>query len=303
MPSLVATPAPTRSPASTPAPARSPASYKSDLKPIWCRGCGDFGALSAFAKALAECNVDPKGLALVSGIGCSGRFPHFIETYSFHSTHGRALPVATGLKMVRPELTVAVVGGDGDGLAIGMGHIPHAARRNIDITYVLLDNEIYGLTKGQSSPTTPFGAHTPGGMGASAEGHWEQRLDPLAIYLAAGATFVACAFTGVPAELTKIFSAALTHKGFAVVHTYSPCTTFNHFLTFDSIRERLGQIPEDHDRTDRLAAMRYALDPEMIWTGIYYQVERPTLDTIVDEQRREVGDRSTALMELLRQFE
>jgi 2-oxoglutarate ferredoxin oxidoreductase subunit beta len=287
----------------TPAPTRSPASYKSDLKPIWCRGCGDFGALSAFYKALSTQNVDPNDLVFVSGIGCSGRFPHFVETYSFHSTHGRALPVATGLKVARPELPVAVVGGDGDGLAIGMGHIPHAARRNVDITYVLLDNEIYGLTKGQSSPTTPFGAHTPGGMGATKDGHWEERLDPLAIYIASGATFVACGFTGVPAQLAGIFSAALAHKGFSIVHTYSPCTTFNHFLTFDSIKERLGQIPEDHDPTDRLAAMRYALDHEQIWTGIYYQVERPTLDGIVDAQRREVGDRRTALLDLLRGFE
>ena len=132
----------------------TPKDYKSDLKPIWCAGCGDFGVLSALYKAMSQCNLDPEKTVIVSGIGCSSRLPGFVTTYGFHTVHGRALPIATGIKAARPELTVIVVGGDGDGYSIGAGHLPHCARRNPDITYLIMNNNTYGLTKGQVSPTS-----------------------------------------------------------------------------------------------------------------------------------------------------
>ena len=134
--------------------------YRSIIEPVWCPGCGDFGVLSALEKALGELDILPENIIAVSGIGCSGRLSHYLNTYSLHGTHGRALPLALGAKAARPELTVLAMGGDGDGLGIGGGHIAHAARKNVDITYLLLDNRIYGLTKGQSSPTTPIGRKT-----------------------------------------------------------------------------------------------------------------------------------------------
>ena len=177
--------------------ALSPQEYKTDEHPIWCPGCGDFGVLDSLYKALAGLKVHTRDLVVVSGIGCSGRTPGFIKSYGFHSLHGRVLPVALGVRLANPALTVIGVGGDGDGFAIGGGHIPHAARRNIDMAYIIMDNSIYGLTKGQCSPTSPTGLQT----GSTPYGNIEQPLNPLAMVIAYGATFVGQGYSGKPREL------------------------------------------------------------------------------------------------------
>ena len=175
---------------------RKPADYRSDLKPIWCPGCGDFAVLAAIQQALAAMQVDPKDLAIVSGIGCSSRLPGFLDAYGLHTVHGRSLPAAIGLKLARPDLTVMAVGGDGDYFSIGLGHLPHAARRDLNMTVIVMDNEIYGLTKGQTSPTSPIGHVTK----STPYGNPAAPLHPLAIALASGASYIARGFSSQPKQ-------------------------------------------------------------------------------------------------------
>lgn len=196
--------------------------YKSGTKPVWCPGCGDFHVFLSMTKAVAELALPPESIAVVSGIGCSSRIPAYLNCYGFHGVHGRALPLATGLKVARPDLTVICAGGDGDGFSIGGNHLLHACRRNADITYIVMDNEIYGMTKGQPSPTTApdFDSKmAPGGPGISP-------FHPLVIALASGANFVARAFSGDPNGTTKILVDAIEHPGFSFVQILSPCVTF-----------------------------------------------------------------------------
>jgi 2-oxoglutarate ferredoxin oxidoreductase subunit beta len=253
---------------------RQPKDYKSDLEPIWCPGCGDYGVLNALFKAMSQLNLDPDKTVLVSGIGCSSRLPGFVVTYGFHGVHGRILPAATGIKLARPDLTVIGVGGDGDGYSIGMGHFPHAARRNIDITYIVMNNQIYGLTKGQTSPTssprfvtktTPFG-------------NVEGMLNPLQIAIVSGATFVARGYSSMPNHLAQVIAEAIRHPGFALVDVFSPCITFNKVQTYDYFKGRVYEIPDTHDPTDKFAALRLAEEDGPFPVGILYRVERPTLD-------------------------
>jgi 2-oxoglutarate ferredoxin oxidoreductase subunit beta len=243
---------------------RKPADYKTDLKPIWCPGCGDFAVLAAIQQALAALQVDPKDLAIVSGIGCSSRLPGFLQAYGLHTIHGRALPTATGLKLARPDLTVMAIGGDGDFFSIGLGHMPHAIRRDIDITCIVMDNEIYGLTKGQTSPTSPHGhvtKSTPGGNQAAP-------LHPLAIAISSGATYVARGFSSQPKPLAEMIRAGMEHRGFAFIHAMSPCVTF--YDTYKIYKEKVYPIPTEHDPHDRDAAMRYALESERMPLGLLY---------------------------------
>lgn len=196
--------------------------YKSGVKPVWCPGCGDFHVFLSLTKAVAELALPPEQVAVISGIGCSSRIPAYLDCYGFHGVHGRALPLATGLKVARPDLHVICAGGDGDGFSIGGNHLLHACRRNIDITYIVMDNEIYGMTKGQPSPTTApdFDSKlAPGGPGISP-------FHPLVIALASGANFVARAFSGDPNGTTKILVDAISHPGFSFVQILSPCVTF-----------------------------------------------------------------------------
>ncbi|MBI2313849.1 MAG: 2-oxoacid:ferredoxin oxidoreductase subunit beta [Betaproteobacteria bacterium] len=197
--------------------------YKSAIKPIWCPGCGDFSVLSALTKALAELQLPPGRVAVVSGIGCSSRIPAYTSMYGFHGVHGRALPTAIGLKVARPDLTVLVTGGDGDGLSIGGNHFLHACRRNVDVTYIIMDNQVYGMTKGQASPTT---APDWEGSKLTPEGTGVNPFQPLAIGLAAGANFVARCFTGDPNNVAEIIVEAIRHPGFSLVQVLSPCITF-----------------------------------------------------------------------------
>ncbi len=201
---------------------RTAADYKSAYKPIWCPGCGDFSVLSSVTKALAMVGVPPHDVVVVSGIGCSSRIPAYTSCYGFHGVHGRALAAATGLKVARPDLTVLAAGGDGDGYSIGGNHFLHACRRNVDLTYIVMDNHVYGMTKGQASPTTEpdwDNKLSPGGTGIRA-------FHPLVIALASGANFVARAFSGDPNGTAKIIADGIRHPGFSFIEILSPCITF-----------------------------------------------------------------------------
>ena len=250
----------------------TPQTYKTDEHPIWCPGCGDFGVLSSLYQSLAELKMHPKDLVVVSGIGCSGRTPGFVKSYGFHVIHGRVLPVALGVKLANPALTVIGVGGDGDGFAIGGGHIPHAARRNSDMTYLVMDNATYGLTKGQYSPTAPKGFQA----GSTPYGNIEKPLNPLAMLIAYGATFVAHGYSGKPKELADLIIRAIEHKGFAFVNIISPCITF--YNTYKVIPPQLAEVPKDHDVTSRAKAFELSLREDKIYLGVFYQAQEPTFE-------------------------
>jgi 2-oxoglutarate ferredoxin oxidoreductase subunit beta len=196
--------------------------YKSKVKPIWCPGCGDYHVLISITRALAEIGVAPENVAVISGIGCSSRIPAYTNCYGFHGVHGRSLALAAGLKVARPDLTVLITSGDGDGFSIGGNHFLHACRRNVDMTYIVMDNRVYGMTKGQPSPTTEpdwDSALSPGGTGLSP-------FHPLVIALASGANFVARTFSGDPNETARVLVEAIRHPGFSFVEILSPCVTF-----------------------------------------------------------------------------
>ncbi len=250
--------------------------YKSDVAPTWCPGCGDYGVLNAAYRALANLNLDPTNTVAVSGIGCSSRFPYFVKAYGMHTAHGRALPVAVGVKVANPELEVLVFGGDGDGFSIGGGHVPHVARKNSDLTYVMMDNAIYGLTKGQISPTSQKGMVTK----TTPWGGPDYPLNPLAFVLTYGATFVAQAYSSKPKILQDLIQRAVNHKGFAFINVISPCPSFNSINTFDYYKDKVDEVPADHDTTNLSAAIALAMESKnggRVMQGLFYQVERPTL--------------------------
>jgi 2-oxoglutarate ferredoxin oxidoreductase subunit beta len=255
----------------------TPKDYKSEVKPTWCPGCGDFGVLNAAFRGLASLDLVPDQTVVVSGIGCSSRFPHFMKTFGFHSVHGRALPVAQGLKMARPDLTVLAVGGDGDFFSIGAGHLIHAALRNIDITVIIMDNEIYGLTKGQTSPTSPHGhvtKSTPYGLLALP-------FNPIATALSLNMSFVARGYSAKPKDLAALIEQGLQHRGLAFIHVLSPCPTFYH--TFDAWDAATVPLPAEHDPSNRGQAMTLAMETDKQYTGLFYREERPTMDQAAHE--------------------
>jgi 2-oxoglutarate ferredoxin oxidoreductase subunit beta len=259
--------------------------FKSDLRPVWCPGCGDYGVLTPFLQALVATGKDPMNTVIVSGIGCSGRFPYFCSTYGFHGVHGRAVPTALGMKAAAPNLDVFAVGGDGDGLGIGGGHLPHAARKNVDMVYVLINNNIYGLTKGQSSPTSPI---TMVSKTAPYE-NIEDPLNPVEMFMAYGTSFVGVGFSGQPKQLKDIFTQAIEHKGFSIVLVHSPCTSFNKQVTFESMKAVFAPVAEDHDPADKWAAMKLAMDTDRMWTGVLYRQQRPTLQDRLEAQAGRAG--------------
>ncbi len=249
--------------------ARKRRNYKSHVKPTWCPGCGDFGLLAALYQAMARLDLDPMYTVVVSGIGCSSRLPFFVKTYGFQTAHGRVLPVATGVKIANPELTVIAVGGDGDGFSIGGNHLIHAVRRNPGITYLVMDNRIYGLTKGQTSPTSPQGTKTK----STPYGSPDMPINPMAWVLTAGATFAARGFSGDPRRLTDLIVRGIQHPGFAFIQVMSPCVTFNN--TYARWRELVTELPPDHDPTDRMAALAQAFREDAIPVGIFYREADP----------------------------
>ncbi|HZG69949.1 MAG TPA: 2-oxoacid:ferredoxin oxidoreductase subunit beta [Chondromyces sp.] len=243
--------------------------FRNSVKPNWCPGCGDFSVQAAIQRAAANVGLEPEQLAVVSGIGCSGRISGYINSYGLHGIHGRALPIAQGLKMANKDLTVIASGGDGDGFAIGMGHTIHSIRRNIDLTYIVMDNQIYGLTKGQTSPRSAAGFKTK----STPEGAIEQALAPMEVALTSGATFVAQSFSTDLKELTAIIEAGIQHKGFSVINVFSPCVTYNKVNTYDWFKENLTKLSdiEGYDPSNREMAMNTLMRHNSLVTGIIYQ--------------------------------
>ncbi len=259
--------------------------FKSDLKPIWCPGCGDFGVVAGLYRALAAIGRPPHEIAFVSGIGCSSRIPGYTTAYGFNTVHGRALPIAQGIKLARPELLVLCAGGDGDGFSIGGGHVPHAVRRNIDFTYIVMDNQVYGLTKGQLSPTSPKGLKTV----TSVFGSIESPINPLLQVLSYGAGFVAQATPADMSGMTAILEEAIRYPGFAYVNVQSPCVTYgedeNDLKAHKTKMKSLSKM--GHDPADYLKALELATHYGVeLYTGVFYRNPNPppTYDQQITER-------------------
>jgi len=251
--------------------------FKSRIHPDWCPGCGDFGVLTALQNALFELGRKPHEVVVVSGIGCSSNLPGFINCYGIHSLHGRSLPVATGVKMANHGLTVIAAGGDGDGFGIGCGHWIHAMRRNVDITYIVMDNEIYGLTVGQTSPTSAVGMKTT----SAPYGNVENPLSPIPVAIAAGATYVARAFSGKQKHMVDIIKGAIQHRGFSFVSVFSPCVTWNKDNTYQWFTPRIKILEEQgHDPKNMAEAIRKGfMFAEEIPIGLFWQrTDLPALE-------------------------
>src|SRR5438874_5090377 len=252
--------------------------FKAEVPPDWCPGCGDFGVLNALFRSCAELEIHPHEMLVVSGIGCSSNLPGFVKAYGIHSLHGRALPFATGAKLANHALTVIATGGDGDGYGIGLNHFIQAMRRNIDLTYIVMNNEIYGLTTGQVSPTSEHGMVTKSTPG----GNLEQMLNPLALALASGCGYIARGFSGDPRHLLKLYMDGIRYPGFALIDVFSPCVTFNKQNTFEWFRKKVYKLEEKgHNPTDYHAAMDRAMEwDEKIPIGLLYRNPnpRPSLD-------------------------
>jgi 2-oxoglutarate ferredoxin oxidoreductase subunit beta len=256
--------------------------YKGTLPPVWCPGCGDFAVLAAMQKAMADLGIPPHDLVFVSGIGCSSRFPHFMNAYGFHAVHGRSLPVAVGLKLAMPDKTVIAVGGDGDGMAIGAGHFVHTARRNPKLLYVMMDNEIYGLTKGQASPTSELGLKTKSTPFAEKARSADQPINPLALAIISGATWVARGYSGKVKELTDLIKAGLAHDGYAYIQVISPCVTFHDI--YEQAKANQRSLAPTHDAKDKFAALSAAMTDPWV-TGVFYEESREHLGGAVQKQK------------------
>ncbi|EGQ2831882.1 2-oxoacid:ferredoxin oxidoreductase subunit beta [Staphylococcus pseudintermedius] len=255
--------------------------YRNNVKPNWCPGCGDFSVQAAIQKAAANVGLEPDEVALITGIGCSGRLSGYVNSYGVHSIHGRALPLAQGVKMANRDLTVIASGGDGDGYAIGMGHTIHALRRNMNITYIVMDNQIYGLTKGQTSPSSAPGFVTK----TTPKGNIEQNVAPLELALSSGATFVAQGFSSDIKALTKIIEDAINHDGFSFVNVFSPCVTYNKINTYDWFKENLTAIDdiENYDVSNKQAALQTVIEHDSLVKGIVYQdTTTPSYESQID---------------------
>lgn len=253
--------------------------FRVSEKATWCPGCGDYAVLAALQKAAANLDLVPEEVVLVSGIGCSGKISQHFGSYGFHSLHGRSLPVATGIKLANHELTVIAAGGDGDGYGIGMGHFMHTLRRNIDITYIVMDNHIYGLTTGQTSPTSEKGFKSK----TTPEGSAEEPVRPVQSAILNGASFVAQGFSGDLNQLTRIIEEAIKHRGFSLVNTFSPCVTFNKINTYEWFKENIYNLDalDDFDHTDKFKALKVLEERGSVVTGIIYTEERPVYHEVM----------------------
>ncbi|SRR5581483_607891 len=253
--------------------------FKGKAEPDWCPGCGDFGVLSALKQALAELGIRPHEAMVISGIGCSSNLPGYISTYGMHTLHGRALSVATGAQLANHELKVIVTGGDGDGYGIGGNHFVHSMRRNVDLTYIVMNNQIYGLTTGQVSPTSSKGMATK----STPFGSVENPINPIPLAIAAGATYVARGYTGQVKHLVELIKGGIAHKGFALIDAFSPCVTFNHDNGHEFFKQRTFKLEDKkHDPTDFAAAMKYGYEwGDEIAIGLFWKrTDLPSLDQL-----------------------
>jgi 2-oxoglutarate ferredoxin oxidoreductase subunit beta len=259
--------------------------FKGLVDPDWCPGCGDFGVLNSLQRACSELGLRPHEILTVSGIGCSSNFPGYFNSFGMHTLHGRALAVATGAKLANHELNVVVTGGDGDGYGIGGNHFTHTARRNVDLTYLVMNNQIYGLTTGQVSPTSREGMLTK----STPFGSIEPPLNPITSAIMNGATYVARGYSGDIRHLTDIIKGAIEHRGFSIVDIFSPCTTFNRDNDHPFFKQRVKKLEdENHDTTNWQLACEKALEwGGTIYTGLFMKIEG----------RKTLGDRERVLNE------
>jgi 2-oxoglutarate ferredoxin oxidoreductase subunit beta len=253
--------------------------FKGKAEPDWCPGCGDFGVLTALKQALIELGIRPHEALVISGIGCSSNLPGYVSTYGMHTLHGRALSVATGAQMANHELKIIVTGGDGDGYGIGGNHFVHTMRRNVDLTYIVMNNQIYGLTTGQVSPTSVKGMATK----STPFGSVENPINPIPLAIAAGATYVARGYTGQVKHLVELIKGGIEHKGFALIDAFSPCVTFNLENSHDFFKHKTFKLEDvKHDPTDFAAAMKYGYQwDDKIAIGLFWKrQDLPALDQL-----------------------
>jgi 2-oxoglutarate ferredoxin oxidoreductase subunit beta len=257
-----------------------PRVYESDTRPDWCPGCGDFGVLAALKNALITLQIPPERVFISSGIGCSSNLPGYIRTYAHHGLHGRPLPVAVGVKVANPNLVVIAAAGDGDEYGIGFNHVVHTARRNHDVKLIVMNNEVYGLTTGQLSPTSKKGQRTK----TSPDGSIIYPLNPLSTLLGVGATFVARGFSGDPKHLSMLIQEAIKHRGFALVDVISPCVTWHDI--YDEVRQKMYKLEDvGHDPSDLVAALHRAQEVDKIPLGLFYRSEeKPTFEELVSSE-------------------
>ena len=251
--------------------------YAGPVDPDWCPGCGDFSVLKAVKMAAAKAAVAPKDLVVVSGIGCSSNLPGYVHAYGVHSLHGRAVAVATGIKLANTDLKVVITGGDGDGYGIGIGHFIHAMRRNLDLTYVVMDNQIYGLTTGQASPTTMKEMRTK----STPRGNVELPINPIALALVSGATYIARGFSGDPGQMADLIAGGIRHKGFALIDVFSPCVTYNMLNTYPWFKKRIYKLEDEAGYSPDNG--KAALDKSFEWgdripIGLFYKHLQPTYE-------------------------
>ncbi len=256
--------------------------YSNEVTPNWCPGCGHFSVLRALQVAAAKLNIPKESLVVTTGIGCSGRLSGYMSSYGFHGIHGRSLPIAQGIKLANKDLTVIAAGGDGDGFAIGLSHTMHAIRRNIDITYIVLNNQVYGLTKGHTSPLSPKSFKTK----SSPYGSVEAPIKPGILALANGAGFIAQGYSAYQEQLIDIIIKAIQHRGFSLVNVYSPCVTYNKINTYQWFRERLVDLDkqEGYIASDYQGAMNTLIETDCLCTGVIYKEEGASYIDLVQEK-------------------
>jgi len=247
---------------------------RTHVRITWCPGCGNFVIMRAFTRAIVELGLKVKDIVVVTGIGCHGRLHEYLRLNSFHTIHGRVLPLAMGIKLANKNLIVVGFSGDGDAYSIGLSHFIHAARRNIDVKYIVHDNMVFGLTKGQASPTSPLGLRTK----STPKGNILKPINPIALALIAGATFVARGFTGDMEHLVNVFKQALLHRGFAFIDILQPCVTFYNVLP--ELRNRVYRLEDrQHDPSNFNKAMDRAVElSDQIPIGVFYKVRKPTFE-------------------------
>lgn len=282
---------------------RTPSEYRSTVKPTWCEDCGDYKVLDSLMEAFSILDLEPDQTVVVAGVGCSSRLPFYTKAYGFHTIHGRALPASMGIKINKPKQTVITVGGDGDAFSIGGNHFIHTARKNPDITYIVMDNEIYGLTKGQASPTTRNDLRTK----VNPYHITAERINPVLLSLSFNTSFTARGYCEDKEQVTDLIVKGIQHKGFSFIHLLSPCTQYNSNLNHEKLMERIKPIPKDHDVTDRIASMQLAFTEEPLYTGLFYQVSRPTIGDNLEEVRsaslQGIDKDSYSIKDVMKQFE
>lgn len=253
--------------------------FNSGKLPNWCPGCGNFAIWNAIKGAFAELEIDGKDIVNISGIGCSGKMLNYLKTYGFHTLHGRTMPIATGVKLTNHKLTVLVNGGDGDGYGMGMGHFVHAIRRNLDITYIIHNNHVYGLTTGQASPTTDRGVKSK----STPYGVIDEPLNGLLISLSAGATFIARGYSGDMEHLKNLIKEGITHKGFSHIEVLQPCVTFGKSYSYEYYDSKVYKLTEEYDRSSYTEALRIIQEEDKLAIGVIYQTKKITQEELLPQ--------------------